>query len=311
MFQKSSSYFVTLLLSRHFFRHTFKSLLLDPLVTQSMASVRLTRSLRHIGTLSCFSISSLTACNVAAESLQQSDKDFTLDISKENELLKQCIGIAMEKDTESHWTSYDAGNASIKIQYKFLPNDSITTIRGFQSMDNILIESDDIISDYYAFLNNKYEDVYKWEKICDELCIEKHSIKTIDDEHDIVYSSHHSGVFGVSSRDFCYVKSRHLIEDFVNEDGDKYVMVCSLCYSLDEYMDYNSNHVRGKLKNCGYLFMKNKINGQVTACYVLHLDPGGWLPTWVINIVAPKKGMMVNKMHNNYHKIREFLASRV
>merc|ERR1712129_308741 len=115
------------------------------------------------------------------------------------------------------------------------------------------------------------------------------------------------GVFGISSRDFCYVKSRHLIEDFIDDKGIKYDMVCSLCYSLDGYMDDESkgNHVRGQLKNCGYIFMQNQETGSVTACYVLHLDPGGWLPTWVINIVAPKKGMMVTKMHDNYDAIRQ------
>ena len=115
----------------------------------------------------------------------------------------------------------------------------------------------------------------------------------------------------LSSRDFCYVKSRHLIDNFEDDDGNKYEIVCSLCYSIDDYVEENSNHVRGQLKNCGYIFMRNKDNNEITACYVLHLDPGGWLPTWVINIVAPKKGMMVNKMHDNYDKIREFLAQRL
>ncbi len=259
---------------------------------------------------------SLTAYNVNAESLTLKDKPFILDLSQENKLLKECINFVMERQDknsatgENNWINYDTGNKEVTVEYKFLPNDSITTIRGYQSMDDIINATDNIIKDYYSICDANYNDVFEWEKICDELCIEKFSVKQIDDNHNIVYSAHNSGVFGVSSRDFCYVKSRHLINDFTDNNGNTYDMVCSLCYSIDDYMDDNTGHVRGQLKNCGYIFMQNKNNGEITGCYVLHLDPGGWLPTYVINIVAPKKGMMVNKMHDNYDKIRDFLANR-
>ena len=273
------------------------------------------QTFRSIGLLSCtcFAIGSFTIYNVHAENKE--NKTFRLDFPKENEILNQCIKIAMEKpddkDPTTNWIKYDAGNKAIDVQYKFLPNDSITTIRGYQSMEDIKTNSEDIINDYYNFCNGSYNDIFDWEKICDELCIDKYSMEQIDDTHNIIYSSHNSGVFGVSSRDFCYVKSRHLIDDFKDDDGNEYDLVISLCYSIEDYKEESANHVRGRLKNCGYIFMKNKETGEITACYVLHLDPGGWLPTWVINIVAPKKGMMVNKMHDNYDKIRDFLAKRI
>ena len=252
--------------------------------------------------LSSAAVTSFAAYNVTAQSLSDRNKSraFTLNIPRETELLKQCIQIAMEKSSENEWIDYESGNEAVTVQYKYLSNDSITTIRGFQSMDDVLIESDDAINDYYAFCDGQFDDALKWEMILDELCIEKYAVKRIDSDHNIIYSSHRSGVFGVSPRDFCYVKSRHLIRDYVDGDGNRLDMVCSLCYSLDDYVEDKGDYVRGRLQNCGYIFMKNRESGEVRACYVLHLDPGGWLPVWVINIVAPKKGMVVNKMHDNY-----------
>ena len=269
------------------------------------------------GSLTLGSLTAMTTFSVMAQSSIPNSSEEPIK-QRERKLLKQCIDIAMDRsddgklvgNPEAEWIDFNSGNSDITVQYRFLPNDSITTIRGYQSMMDIIGTEDDPVADYYTFCDTNFDDVLQWEMDCDELSIEKYAVKQIDDDHSIIYSAHNSGVFGVSSRDFCYMKSRHLVQDFVDKDGIPYDMACSLCYSVDGYIEETGKHVRGRLKNCGYIFMRNKQSGEVTACYVLHLDPGGWLPTWVINIVAPKKGMMVNKMLDNFHKIREFLAHR-
>merc|ERR1712244_50986 len=68
------------------------------------------------------------------------------------------------------------------------------------------------------------------------------------------------------------------------------------------------------LKYSGYLFIKDKEDTDNTnscrACYIVYLDPAGWIPTWVVNLVAPDQGMVIKEMVANWPKVDGILEKR-
>eukprot|EP00483_Globobulimina_turgida_P006257 UN06267 len=218
------------------------------------------------------------------------------DIKKEQALLKCYIDIALAPQ-DSTWTKTKTKNANFLVDYKYLTNDNLCTIRSQTIIPNASVDA------YYEFCEGGYNDVYGWEKECDPMCTENICIRSIDIDHEVVYGSYDSGLFVISPRDFCYVRARHKLTDYKGPNGDLYDVSCTLCYSVDDkypfYRATKKKHVRAILKYSGYVFMRNKSNPHgngCRACYIVYLDPCGWIPTWVGHLVAPDQGMVIKAM---------------
>merc|ERR1712048_991501 len=156
------------------------------------------------------------------------------------------------------------------------------------------------------------------EKGCDKMCTENSCVKTINIDHEIIYGSYDSGVFVISPRDFCYMKARHKLTNYKGPDGKEYDISCTLCYSVDKsypyFRDSKKKHVRAILKYSGYVFIEDKSvknpTNECRACYIVYLDPAGWIPTWVVNLVAPDQGMVIKEMVANWPKVDGILEKR-
>mmetsp|Transcript_1889 Transcript_1889/g.1597 ORF Transcript_1889/g.1597 Transcript_1889/m.1597 type:complete len:487 (+) Transcript_1889:29-1489(+) len=233
------------------------------------------------------------------------------DINKEKELLKTFVDVALAPQDKT-WSKHKTKNKALQVDYKYLPNDNLCTIRGQTMIPNASIEQ------YHEFSEGGYNDVYQWEKECDKMCTENGCVKAIDIDHEVVYGSYDSGVFVISPRDFCYLKARYLLKDYKASDGKLYDVSCTLCYSVDDkypfYRSTKKKHVRAILKYSGYLFIKDKSDTSTTdscrACYIVYLDPCGWIPTWVVNLVAPDQGMVIKSMLENWPKVQPLLDAR-
>eukprot|EP01084_Bolivina_argentea_P290715 499448_1 len=232
------------------------------------------------------------------------------DISKEKALLKSYVDIALAP-SDSTWTKSKTKNPKLLIDYKYLANDNLCTIRGQSIIPNASVNT------YYEFSESGYDDAYAWEKQCDPMCTENRCVKSIDINHEIVYGSYDSGLFVISPRDFCYIKARYKLKDYKGPNNELYDISCTLCYSIDEkhpfYLKPKSKHVRAILKYSGYVFMENKTNNKNNECkaaYIVYLDPCGWIPTWVVNLVAPDQGMVIKAMVENWRKVPILLNKR-
>lgn len=125
-----------------------------------------------------------------------------IDTEYEDKLLKQFLEIAFAPFDET-WEKYNTKSSAIEVQYKFLPNDNLCTIRG--SMDNIKGLT---VEKYFALTENGYRDVFDWDKENDGMCTELTCTKVIDINHCVVYGSFDSGVFVISPRDFSFIQAR-------------------------------------------------------------------------------------------------------
>merc|ERR1712130_436268 len=118
--------------------------------------------------------------------------------------------------------------------------------------------------------------------------------------------------------DFCYIKARHKLLDYKAADGKLYDVSCTLCYSVDKsypyFRDSKKKHVRAILKYSGYVLIEDKSvknpTNECRACYIVYLDPAGWIPTWVVNLVAPDQGMVIKSILENWLKISSLLEAR-
>eukprot|EP01084_Bolivina_argentea_P151838 264979_1 len=235
------------------------------------------------------------------------------DVEKEETLLKSFIEVALSHQDET-WTKANTKDPNLFIDYKFLPNDSLCTVRGQTAIPNASVDK------FYDFAEPGYDDYYAWGKSCDKMCTESTCIQSIDINHDVVYGSYDSGVWTVSPRDFCYMQVRSKWTDYKASDGNTYDIACTLCYSVDEtypfYRGVKAKHVRGELKYGGYVFINLKDNNGTMdtsgckVCYVVYLDPKGWIPSWVVNLVAPDQGMVVKGLLENWPKVEWLMQQR-
>ena len=96
-------------------------------------------------------------------------------------------------------------------------------------------------------------------------------------------------------------------------DGKTYKAGGDLCYSLDEthpnFVPQAKGHVRAWLAMSGAAFVK-KTDKICTASYIVNLDPRGWIPSWIANLVAPEQGLIVKRIADNYPKVPIIMQQR-
>lgn len=59
----------------------------------------------------------------------------------------------------------------------------------------------------------------------------------------------------------------------------------------------------------GAAFVK-KTDKICTASYIVNLDPRGWIPPWIANLVAPEQGLIIKRIADNYPKIPPIMQKR-
>ena len=86
-----------------------------------------------------------------------------------------------------------------------------------------------------------------------------------------------------------------------------------MCYSVDKnhphYVEQAKGHVRGWLAMSGNVFVE-KDDKICHSSYIVNLDPAGWIPQWVANLVAPEQGLVIKHVYDNYYKIKETMKNR-
>eukprot|EP01084_Bolivina_argentea_P086217 155841_1 len=233
------------------------------------------------------------------------------DIKHEQELLTKFVETALSPHDNS-WLQHDSKNKDLQVDYKHNDTNNLSLTRAQTTIQNASI------TQYHELNKCGYNDLLKWEKENDSMCTEFSCVKPIDIDHSIVYGSFNSGMFMVSPRDFCYMRARYLLQNYNAKDGKIYDISCTLCYSIDNKHPYyrasKDKHVRADLKYSGYLFIKDQADTSqsVTACYIIVIDPSGWIPKWMIKLMAAdlNQGKIIMALRKNWSKVAGILAER-
>jgi len=102
-------------------------------------------------------------------------------------------------------------------------------------------------------------------------------LHSFDEDHDIIYIRYTAGVPLVSDRDFVYLENRKQLDD-----GTKLLVG----YSVEDPDDkHTSDCVRGVVHVSGYAMRPGKEPGTIEVLYQLQIDPKGWLPIWLVNML--------------------------
>ena len=170
---------------------------------------------------------------------------------------------------------------------------------------------------YYKYQECGYDDVYVDEEKNDSNdCTELRIRKLIDSDHQIVYNSNKSGFWGVSPRDLVYIRSRFKETNY-SFNNKVYKTVCGgFQYSVDDNHPFNEpvkkGHVRAKILMSGHMLSQEADceDDSFQVCYCLALDPGGMIPSWIVNKFAPAKGMEVQNFPKKWQTFQERVKNR-
>jgi len=59
-----------------------------------------------------------------------------------------------------------------------------------------------------------------------------------------------------------------------------------------------------------YIFVKHYDEEETRLYYVVHLDPKGWIPDWIVNISAAEQGLVAGNVKKNIQIIKDFLNKK-
>ena len=230
------------------------------------------------------------------KSLKRSD---IYDAKSEEIILNKFIKLGLQK-TDETWTKHKTKIKGLEIGSKYVDKGSIGTIRG-----TMIIKDCKNIDELYQLYEPGNNDVWNWEKSNDKMCTEAREVMAIDSTHSCVYGSYASEFPSmiIAPRDFCYMNRRGILYNYKIGDTIYDKISYAMAYSIDEthqfYVDTKKKHVRGILKYSGIIFIKQD-NGTVKGIYLVHLDPRGYIPTFVVNLVAADQAMVITQINKNW-----------
>uniref|UniRef100_A0A7S4MT69 START domain-containing protein n=1 Tax=Vannella robusta TaxID=1487602 RepID=A0A7S4MT69_9EUKA len=131
-------------------------------------------------------------------------------------------------------------------------------------------------------------------KAWDELFIEGSVVKELDENHQVIHFKFKSPSMMVTNRDFVMARA-------VKRCDDGTILSNHVSVVDDDAPDAKG-FVRGDVFASGY-WLKPNGDGTSTAAYVVQIDPKGWIPTAIVNVVAKKQPLVLAKM-------REYLAKQ-
>jgi len=122
----------------------------------------------------------------------------------------------------------------------------------------------------------------------DQLCIDAKILQTFDDSHDVIYASYSLGMFFLYNREFIFLENRTYSE------RDGYVVAC-----VTVPFDYPAvySNVRGEMLPSGWV-IKEIEPGLCEVTYMAQVDPKGWIPTLIVNLVASDALASLPKIRN-------------
>jgi len=98
----------------------------------------------------------------------------------------------------------------------------------------------------------------------------------------------------ITNRDFVY----HSVDRLIEESG----IGVSFGHSIiHPDVPDKSGFVRAHINASGYVF--RPVEGDPTksfAQYIVHVDPKGWIPTWVVNATAADQGSNMDRMQQHF-----------
>eukprot|EP01112_Ceratiomyxa_fruticulosa_P022134 TRINITY_DN8021_c0_g1_i2.p1 TRINITY_DN8021_c0_g1~~TRINITY_DN8021_c0_g1_i2.p1 ORF type:complete len:253 (-),score=61.70 TRINITY_DN8021_c0_g1_i2:127-885(-) len=139
--------------------------------------------------------------------------------------------------------------------------------------------------------------VYESLKISDKTYMGGEVIERIDDQHSIFLSRFKAPPL-IKNRDFLYIEY-----DGKGDDGETYLCVA---YSIErDDVPPDPNFVRGVIYATGYIY--KPVEGDPSKShltYIVHVDPKGWLPVMVVNMVAADQAGNVASVKEHFEKLR-------
>jgi len=168
-------------------------------------------------------------------------------------------------EKEIHWKSIGEKNG-IQMDYAWVQGSNNYFFKGFGRIPASLKVVEGAMRD----ISNM--------KVMDPMCQYTETIKTIDKDHHIYYAYFKMPPL-IWWRDFCWYAVDQTLPDGTFVTTGKSI-ITDLCPD-------KSGMVRGEIRASGYILqpVADKPN-ECDVTYIVQTDPKGWIPTWVVNIVA-------------------------
>merc|ERR1712048_271074 len=119
-----------------------------------------------------------------------------------------------------------------------------------------------------------------------------------------VHDAHHTTIYakfrtppGIVNRDFVYDGFHGMLDEHTSFSLGKSVERSDCPPSKDTY-----SWVRGEIQVSGYIAQDCSDDNGCELTYIVQADPKGWLPTWVVNLVAADQADNVTRIANYFKK---------
>ncbi|CAM9931026.1 unnamed protein product [Ascophyllum nodosum] len=97
------------------------------------------------------------------------------------------------------------------------------------------------------------------------------------------------------ARDFCFLQHGCTTTD--PDSGERLFAVVAGSIERPEVPDMESlcKRIRSKVKTSGYVF-REATDGTLRASYVVNVNPGGWIPSKIVNVICTNQAMNVSRL---------------
>jgi hypothetical protein len=125
-------------------------------------------------------------------------------------------------------------------------------------------------------------------------------VMEVPDAHHVEIHAQFKAPPGITNRDFCY-EAMHAMVDAKTA----FCIGASIKRPDCPPSTQTWKWVRGEIKVSGYL-VRNTENGDgCVLTYIVQVDPSGWVPTWVVNLVAGDQADNVTRIARYFDKISQ------
>ncbi|CAM9314654.1 unnamed protein product [Ectocarpus sp. 6 AP-2014] len=111
------------------------------------------------------------------------------------------------------------------------------------------------------------------------------------------------------ARDFCFLQ--HAAASTDPATGERLFCVVSGSIERPEVPDMEKlcKRIRSTVKTSGLVFREPKDGGPMRATYVVNVNPNGWIPSKIVNIICTNQAMNVSRVKNKLHETAKALAA--
>lgn len=178
-------------------------------------------------------------------------------------------------DSNDGWSHFDVVDG-VTLESKAVDKSGITATRGTLKAK---------CADFNKFINNLYDSSDESKKKIFEDMVSNKVIKNIDENNMVVHSQFKAPT-PVYWREFVVLKSKVLLKD-----GRYAITAISI---NEKSVPFSKGYVRGVAISA--MIVSNNGDGTITLVKVEHLNPKGWLPVALINMMKGKVGKTLAKM---------------